>query len=63
MPTHETFPTGLTRRNLLRAGLGLAALAGSGSLAACGGGSGGDEGAAADGTVGITMWHGQADQG
>jgi multiple sugar transport system substrate-binding protein len=63
LPAHDTSPTGLTRRNLLRAGLGLATLAGSGSLAACGGGSGGGDGAAADGSVTITMWHGQADQG
>jgi multiple sugar transport system substrate-binding protein len=51
-----------SRRDFLRGGLGLAALAGAGPLlAACGGGS--DDGASADGTVTITMWHGQADQG
>jgi multiple sugar transport system substrate-binding protein len=51
-----------SRRDVLRGGLGLAALAGAGPLlAACGGGS--NDGASADGTVTITMWHGQADQG
>ena len=48
--------------DVLRGGLGLAAVAGTGTLlAACSGGSTAD--AAADGTVTITMWHGQADQG
>jgi multiple sugar transport system substrate-binding protein len=60
---NEISPTGLTRRNLIRGGLGLAALAGSGTVAACAGGSGGGTGVASDGTVSITMWHGQADQG
>ena len=62
MPVHDDLPAGLTRRNLLRGSVGLA-LAGSGALAACGSGSGADKGVAADGTVSITMWHGQADQG
>jgi multiple sugar transport system substrate-binding protein len=64
LPVHENLPSGLTRRNLLRGGIGLAALAGTGTLAACGGGdSNSNDGAAADGSVTITMWHGQADQG
>lgn len=62
MPVHEDLPAGLTRRNLLRGGVGLA-LAGSGALSACGSGSGADKGVAADGSVSITMWHGQADLG
>lgn len=50
-----------TRRELLRNGLGLAALAGmSPLLNACGSNDGG---AGADGSVTITMWHGQEDQG
>ncbi|GIH16175.1 ABC transporter substrate-binding protein [Rugosimonospora africana] len=50
-----------TRRELLRNGLGLAALAGmSPLLGACGSD---DDGASADGTVTITMWHGQENQG
>jgi multiple sugar transport system substrate-binding protein len=51
-----------SRRSFLQGGLGLATLAGGGSLlSACSGGSG--DGVSADGTVTITMWHGQADQG
>ena len=62
MPAHQTSPPGPTRRDILRGGLGLAAVAGTGTLlAACSGGSTAD--AAADGTVTITMWHGQANQG
>ncbi len=62
MPAHQTSLPGPTRRDILRGGLGLAAVAGTGTLlAACSGGSTAD--AAADGTVTITMWHGQADQG
>ncbi len=62
MPAHQTSLPGPTRRDILRGGLGLAAVAGTGTLlAACSGGSTAD--AAADGTVTITMWHGQANQG
>ena len=63
MPANESIPPTLTRRNLLRGGLAVAALAGTGVLAACGGSDGKGDGTAADGTVTITMWHGQADQG
>ena len=63
MTVNEISPSGVTRRNLLRGALGFAALAGSGALASCGGGSSGGDGVAADGSVSITMWHGQADQG
>jgi multiple sugar transport system substrate-binding protein len=64
LPLHETESAPLSRRSLLRGGLGLAALAGTSPLlSACGGGSGSGDGASADGTVTITMWHGQADQG
>jgi len=52
-----------TRRQFLRGGLAVAAVAGAAPvLSACGGG--GDEGGTdAGGVVTITMWHGQADQG
>jgi multiple sugar transport system substrate-binding protein len=51
-----------TRRDFLRGGLSLAALAGIAPiLSACG--SDDDNSVAADGTVTITMWHGQNDQG
>jgi multiple sugar transport system substrate-binding protein len=63
LPANESIPSSLSRRNLLRGSLGIAALAGTGALAACGGSGGKGDGAAADGTVTITMWHGQADQG
>ena len=63
MPANESIPPTLTRRNLLRGGLAVAALAGTGVLAACGGSDGKGDGTAADGTVTITMWHGQADEG
>jgi multiple sugar transport system substrate-binding protein len=60
VPLPETRP--LTRRNVLRGGLGLAGLAGLGPLlSACGGSS--DNGGSGGGLVTITMWHGQADQG
>lgn len=62
MSVHDSIPSTFTRRNVLRGGLGLAAMVGTGALAACSGSDSGD-GAAADGTVTITMWHGQADQG
>jgi multiple sugar transport system substrate-binding protein len=55
-------PPPLTRRSVLRGGLGLAGLAGLGPLlSACGGSSG--DGGSAGGPVTITMWHGQSDQG
>jgi multiple sugar transport system substrate-binding protein len=57
----ESEPTHLSRRSLLRGGLGLGALVGSPSLLSACGGS--DDGTSANGTVTITMWHGQADQG
>ncbi len=64
MPLHELDPAGLSRRSLLRGGLGLAALAGgSGLLAGCSGSGSPSDGVGADGSVTITMWHGQADQG
>jgi multiple sugar transport system substrate-binding protein len=51
-----------TRRDFLRNGLGLAALAGVGPLlSACGSDS--DTGGNSDGNVTITMWHGQSDEG
>ena len=53
----------LSRRNLLRGGFGLAGLVGAGPLLAACSGDGSSDGVAADGTVSITMWHGQADQG
>jgi multiple sugar transport system substrate-binding protein len=62
LPANESIPSTLTRRNLLRGGLAVAALAGAGALASCGSDDKGD-GAAADGSVTITMWHGQADEG
>jgi multiple sugar transport system substrate-binding protein len=62
MTVRQPAASGPSRREFLRGGLGLAALAGMGPLmSACG--SGGENGVAADGTVTITMWHGQADQG
>ena len=63
MPANESVLSTITRRDLLRGGLAVAALAGVGALAACGDSSGTGDGAAADGSVTITMWHGQADQG
>ena len=61
MSFHEPAHGAATRREFLRGSLGLAALAKAGPLlSACGGSS---DGASADGTVTITMWHGQADQG
>jgi multiple sugar transport system substrate-binding protein len=64
MPLNEPDATLISRRTLLRGGLGLTAVAGAGPLlAACSSGSGSSDGVAADGTVTITMWHGQADQG
>ena len=53
----------LSRRNLLRGGVGLAGLVGAGPLLAACSSDGSSDGVAADGTVSITMWHGQADQG
>jgi multiple sugar transport system substrate-binding protein len=51
-----------SRRDFLRGAGGVAALIGAGPLlAACG--SDNKSGASSDGTVTITMWHGQADQG
>ena len=61
MPLPET--PSLSRRNLLRGGFGLAGLVGAGPLLAACSGDGSSDGVAADGTVSITMWHGQADQG
>ena len=61
MPLPET--PFLSRRNLLRGGVGLAGLVGAGPLLAACSGDGSSDGVAADGTVTITMWHGQADQG
>lgn len=61
MSERQTPLFNISRRNLLRGSLGLAAVAGAGSLAACSGGD--SDGVSADGTVTITMWHGQADQG
>src|SRR3954462_11127562 len=64
MPLNEPDTSPISRRSLLRGGLSLTALAGAGSLlGACSSGSGSSDGVAADGTVTITMWHGQADQG
>src|SRR3954463_2798642 len=64
MPLNEPDATLISRRTLLRGGLGLTAVAGAGPLlAACSSGSGSSDGVAADGTDTITMWHGQADQG
>jgi multiple sugar transport system substrate-binding protein len=60
VPVHQRTP-GLTRRDLLRGGLSLVAVTGGGSLlSAC---SGESDGTSSNGTVTITMWHGQADQG
>lgn len=62
MTVHQPSRPVTTRRDFLRGGLSLAALAGAGPiLTACG--SGDDGGASPDGTVTITMWHGQADFG
>ncbi|MFL6132555.1 MAG: hypothetical protein ACJ72A_07125, partial [Nocardioidaceae bacterium] len=64
MPLNEPETSLISRRSLLRGGLSLTAAAGAGPLlSACSGGSGSSDGVAADGTVTITMWHGQADQG
>lgn len=64
MPLNEPETSLISRRSLLRGGLSLTAVAGTGSLlSACSSGSGSSDGVAADGTVTITMWHGQADQG
>ena len=61
MPAYESFASPFSRRTLFRGGLAVAAMAGAGALASCGGSD--DDGAAADGSVTITMWHGQADEG
>jgi multiple sugar transport system substrate-binding protein len=59
---HQPLNLAASRRDFLRGSLAFAALAGASPvLSACGGDS--DGGASADGTVTITMWHGQADQG
>ncbi|MGW1995716.1 extracellular solute-binding protein [Embleya sp. NPDC001921] len=50
-------PAGLSRRDVLRAGAGVAVAA---TLSACGGT---DDGVGADGRVTIEMWHGQTDTG
>jgi multiple sugar transport system substrate-binding protein len=62
VPVQETGSPRLSRRDLLRGGLSVAAMAGGASLlSACAGGS--SDGVSPNGTVTITMWHGQADQG
>ncbi len=50
------------RRDVLRAGAGLATALAAGT-AATGCAAGRDDGVAADGTVTIEMWHGQTDTG
>lgn len=63
MSARDVAGPGQSRRDILRGGLSLAAIVGLAPLLDACSSSGKSSGVAADGTVSITMWHGQADQG